>query len=424
MFRKYILAFICIFQCVCSFSQEIIKKDTVSCNIYFHQSKFYFDPQLKSNEKRLKEFVDDVYFRGNDPSMSIKRVLINSGASPEGPQQYNDYLSDNRADAIVTYLKEHISFNDSLIIVHSPGVDWEELIGLVKDSDQVPDKDAVLQLLTSDEFGDDDIARRKSIEKLNGGVSYRWMYDNLFPLVRHSKVRIAYVSRVAKEHMLPKVPMVPCGSLFTTPDNSETPILSELHHHSQGPKKFYMSLQTNMLYDIVAVPNIGLEFYLGKGFSIDTNWMYAWWHSDPANFYWRTYGGDIAARYWFGRKAKEKPLTGHHIGLYGQMLTYDVALGGRGQIGGIPKGTLWDKANFGAGLEYGYSLPIATRLNLDFNIGLGYFWGEYQEYIPQDNCYVWQSTKYRRWIGPTKAEISLVYLIGRYNFNRGKGGAR
>jgi hypothetical protein len=224
--------------------------------------------------------------------------------------------------------------------------------------------------------------------------------------------------------MLPEVPMVPCGSLFTTLDNAETPILSELHRHSQGPKKFYMSLQTNMLYDIMAVPNIGLEFYLGKGFSIDTNWMYAWWHSDPANFYWRTYGGDIAARYWFGRKAKEKPLTGHHIGLYGQMLTYDFALGGRGQIGGVSKGTLWDKANFGVGLEYGYSLPIATRLNLDFNIGLGYFWGEYQEYIPQDNCYVWQSTKYRRWIGPTKAEISLVYLIGRYNFNRGKGGAR
>ena len=147
----------------------------MSCNIYFHQSKFYFDPQLKSNEKRLKKFVDDVYFRGNDPSMSIKRVLINSGTSPEGPQQFNNYLSDNRADAIVTYLKEHISFNDSLIIVHSPGVDWEELISLVKDSDQVPDKDAVLQLLTSDEFGDDDIARRKSIEELNGGLSYRWM---------------------------------------------------------------------------------------------------------------------------------------------------------------------------------------------------------------------------------------------------------
>ena len=64
-------------------------------------------------------------------------------------------------------------------------------------------------------------------------------------------------------------------------------------------------------------------------------------------------------------------------------------------FGSLDRPTLWDKANFGAGLEYGYSLPIATRLNLDFNIGLGYFWGEYQEYIPQDNCYVWQSTKYR-----------------------------
>ena len=41
-----------------------------------------------------------------------------------------------------------------------------------------------------------------------------------------------------------------------------------------------------------------------------------------------------------------------------------------------------------------------------------------------DNCYVWQATKERHWFGPTKAEISLVWLIGRGNFNKGKGGRR
>ena len=67
---------------------------------------------------------------------------------------------------------------------------------------------------------------------------------------------------------------------------------------------------------------------------------------------------------------------------------------------------------------------MARRLNLDFTLGVGYLFGEYQEYIPQDDCYVWQATKYRNWIGPTKAEISLVWLIGKYNYNKGKGGKR
>ncbi len=406
------------------FSQVIIRQDTVDCSIYFHQGKSYFDPVYKDNGKRLKALVDDVYFRSNDPSMSLKRVVINSGASPEGPQAINDKLSKERAEAIISYLKQNTALDESMIIVHSPGVDWEKLISLVKASDNVPDKEAALQIMTSDEFGDDDIARRKSLEKLNGGISYQWMYRNLFPLVRHSRASIAYVSRVKKEVTIPEVPGITYTPEFTVSENS----CKLIHDVPQPPHRdtgrFYMSVQTNLLYDLVAVPNVGVEFYLGKGFSVDANWMHQWLHSDPAKFYWRVYGGDLSLRKWFGKSAENKPLTGHHIGLYGQILTYDFAFGGQGQIGGAPGGTLWDKANYSAGLEYGYSLPIGRRLNIDFTLGAGYHWGEYSEYMPVDNCYVWQATKYRRWIGPTKAEISLVWLIGKGNYNWRKGGGR
>lgn len=185
-----------------------------------------------------------------------------------------------------------------------------------------------------------------------------------------------------------------------------------------------MSLHTNLLYDVAAVPNLGMEFYLGKHFSIESNWMYGWWKSDSAHTYWRLYGGELTIRKWFGKRAKEKPLTGHHLGLYGQALTYDFVLGRSGQIGGVPGGSLWDRANFGGGIEYGYSLPIGKRLNLDFSIGIGYFTGEYQQYDTVDDCYVWQATKYRHYIGPTKAEISLVWLIGRDNINPMKKGGK
>ena len=42
--------------------------------------------------------------------------------------------------------------------------------------------------------------------------------------------------------------------------------------------------------------------------------------------------------------------------------------------------------------------------------------------LPLDGHYVWQTTKKRRWFGPTKAGISLVWLIGRGNYNEKKGG--
>lgn len=177
-------------------------------------------------------------------------------------------------------------------------------------------------------------------------------------------------------------------------------------------KPWYAGVKTNMLYDALLVPNGGLEIYLGKNWSIDAYWMYAWWKSDRVHNYWRTYGGDVELRKWLGSAAKRKPLTGHHIGAYAQIVTYDFELGGRGYLA--------DRWSYAAGMSYGYSLPVAKRLNIDFSIGLGYMGGEYKEYLPQDGHYVWQSTKRRHWIGPTKAEISLVWLIGRGNTNKTK----
>ena len=188
-------------------------------------------------------------------------------------------------------------------------------------------------------------------------------------------------------------------------------------------KPFYMGIKTNMLYDLGAIPNIGAEFYLGANFSIVGNWQYSWWKSDKKAWYWRTYGGDVALRYWMGKASRNKPLTGHHLGLYGQMITYDFEVGGRGYIAdsGFGKDKSEDASlgwNWAAGLEYGYSLPIARRLNIDFTLGVGYHWGTFKEYLPIDGHYVWQATKRRKYIGPTKCEISLVWLIGCDNYNK------
>ena len=89
------------------------------------------------------------------------------------------------------------------------------------------------------------------------------------------------------------------------------------------------------------------------------------------------------------------------------MLTYDVEFGGTGY-----QSAKW---NYMAGLSYGYSIPIAKRLNIDFNIGIGYFWGNYYkyDYNEEGELYLWEQTKKRRWFGPTRAEFSLVWLLGK-----------
>ncbi|MDE6445198.1 MAG: DUF3575 domain-containing protein, partial [Muribaculaceae bacterium] len=187
-------------------------------------------------------------------------------------------------------------------------------------------------------------------------------------------------------------------------------------------RPFYMDVKTNLLYDALALPNLGIDFYVGKNLSVGANWVYGWWDKDSRHRYWRAYGGDLNLRWWFGKKAHAKPLTGHHLGLFAGVITYDFEFGGCGWMGGLPGEDLWHRCNFISGIEYGYSLPVSRRLNIDFSLAVGYIGGKMIKYIPKDGCYEWQSTNKVNYFGPTKAEISLVWLLGCDNYNRRKGG--
>lgn len=189
-------------------------------------------------------------------------------------------------------------------------------------------------------------------------------------------------------------------------------------------KGLYMSLRTNILHDLLAVPDIGAEFYVGRNISVSARWMGAWWSNERRHRYWRIYGGELTARYWFGRAAHSKPLTGHHAGIYAGASTFDFEWGGTAYMGGCQGHNIFDRCMVNMGIEYGYSLPVARRLNIDFTLGVGYFGGIIEQFRPVNGYYLWQSTTRKRWFGPTKAEVSLVWQIGRDNINIRKGGNR
>ena len=175
------------------------------------------------------------------------------------------------------------------------------------------------------------------------------------------------------------------------------------------------ALKTNALYDLALIPNIGAEVALGKQWTVSADWMYTWFSSNNRHRYWQGYGGYLTVRRYFGSQTSDlRPLTsafsGHHLGAYVLGLTYDVEWGGRGYQA--------DHFGFGGGVEYGYALPVSSRLLLDFSVGIGFQDGEYKEYTPQDDHYVWQSTHKRHWFGPTKAEVTLKWVLGK------KGGAK
>ena len=165
----------------------------------------------------------------------------------------------------------------------------------------------------------------------------------------------------------------------------------------------FASIKTNLLYDAVLIPNIGLEVNVYNNWTIYGDLMYADWNMPSKHFYWDLFGAQFGARKYFGRMASERSLSGHHAGIYGQALAYDLQAGNFGQQTPV--------INFAAGVEYGYSFPISSALNIDIEVGVGYLGGQYYEYVVSDGHYTWLGTVNRAWIGPTKASASLVWLI-------------
>lgn len=420
--------------CHIGYGQEQVLDDTLNVQVYFQQGYSTLDPLFRGNGPRLDTFIRRIAELRQDPICRIQSIRIVAFASPEGNSVLNKRLSEKRAIRIADFLRRSTDLPDSLIETDPRGVDWCGLIGLVEASD-MPYREEVLDILrnTPEWIIKDGVVvdgRKRRLGMLRGGRAWWYLYEHFFPELRSSDVHV-----ICKVERLPVPVAAPRDSVIVEHRDTVIPVMESApivlrdtvrscDSSLSAGRPFYMSLKTNLLYDVALVPNIGAEFYVGRGWSIGGNWMYAWWKSDKRHNYWRMYGGELDIRKYFGRRASEKPLTGHHLGLYGQIFTYDFETGGRGYMGGKPGGTLWDRMNYAVGLEYGYSLPVGRRLNLDFTVGVGYWGGEYQKYLPEDGHYVWTETRQRHWFGPTKAEISLVWLLGRGNYNAKKGGKR
>ena len=164
------------------------------------------------------------------------------------------------------------------------------------------------------------------------------------------------------------------------------------------------ALKTNLLFDLVGAPNLGVEVPLNTKFSITADMAYAYWQIN--NLYaLQTIQGGLDAKYWFNPKFG--PLTGWNIGGYGIYCTrYDIQWEDGYQGDGF-----WS-----AGITAGYSVPIANRLNIEFAIAAGYFnTPQVRHYhMPENGNLIWQETRtdvVR--FSPTKIKVNIVWLIAK-----------
>ena len=174
-----------------------------------------------------------------------------------------------------------------------------------------------------------------------------------------------------------------------------------------------VQLRSNGLYDLALCPNIGIEIQTDLGIAWQLDYIGAWWNSPSRNRFFSNYAFQTEIRYYLASPKMTFPYTGHHVGLYGQMITYDFEFGGTGYQSRDLDYT------FGIGASYGYSFPLSKRWSLDLTIGLGYFQSRYDEYDPMDvydgKHFIKKETRRLTFWGPTKLEATFVWNINSFN---------
>ncbi|MBQ4279450.1 MAG: DUF3575 domain-containing protein [Rikenellaceae bacterium] len=391
--------------------------------LHFVQNGFVVDTAFANNGQTLRELKAVL-----DSPREIVGVTVSGSASPEGSERINNLISARRAAALSAWFD-----GAKVVSVDTIGINWAMFRELVERSD-VEWRDEALDILACVPGRSVADSVKLRLRMLRRGEAWKYMLEELFPELRFADCTITTEADTpagteavggqpgcAEEASGKGVAdMTVCTEASGRTAEAVTPAeacAGEPAVTAVDRPGVRFAVKTNMLYDVVLIPNLGLEVGFARHYSAAIDWEYAWWSKNASHRFWRVYGGGIELRRWWPTRnsaSDRLQLTGHHAGLYYQLLTYDFEFGNRGYQGGR-----WSHA---IGVSYGYSLSLNRRFNIDFTLGIGYLWGEYKRYHAADGCYVWDSTNDLRWFGPTKAGISLVCMIGRQG--AGKGGAR
>lgn len=147
-------------------------------------------PDYRNNPSELRKIRETIEAVREDAYSTITQVSIKGYASPEGPYKGNAYLAENRARALLEYVRGRCDLSGVELSVEYEAEDWEGLEAAVEKGD-LPDKEELLSIIRADEPADWD-AREWKLKKLNGGSSYRILLRDVYPALRHSDYRVSY----------------------------------------------------------------------------------------------------------------------------------------------------------------------------------------------------------------------------------------
>lgn len=158
----------------------------------------------------------------------------------------------------------------------------------------------------------------------------------------------------------------------------------------------YIAIKTNLAYQAAAVSNLAVEVQCTDRISVELPLIWSFWDMEQEHGI-RTFALQPEARWWTGSAVGK----GHFFGVHAHMAWFNIKWNdNRYQSNNRPL--------LGAGLSYGYKLPLDEHWGAEFSLGAGYANMRYDTYYNVDNG-ARIDTRQRHYWGLTRLGLSLVY---------------
>ena len=166
------------------------------------------------------------------------------------------------------------------------------------------------------------------------------------------------------------------------------------------------AVKTNLLYDATSTLNLGVEFGLGRRWTLDVSGNYNPW----------TFSENRKMKHWLVQPEVRwwrcTRFSGHFVGLHahgggynwGGMLPWGI------RPGAAVRNHRYEGWLAGAGVSYGYHWVLGNRWGLEATVGVGYAYLDYDKY-PCAKCGRKIGSATEHYFGPTKAGITLIFMI-------------
>jgi len=330
--------------------------------------------------------------------MTLDSVNVAVYTSPDGIPANNKVLALRRVASVRNYLNNTCGVPDSLVTYSYNSTPWSMLRSLIADS-EYPWRDEALDILNSvsDTADAGNMRCIDALKALDGGSAWPVIASDMLPKLR-SAVIVTYFSTTPYAESSgsdkPYVPYEPTGNSEPSPEPEPSVTDFKMPYDR-------FAIKSNVAYLAAGVANLGAEVAVSDHWSIDLPVVYTpytWARGYRLRFLY----AQPEARYWLDR-----PLKGHFFGVHANIGVANVSLDNKNRYQ-TPDGF------YGAGISYGFALPIARRWTLEFTVGAGYFYTEYDTYynigIPQGMRYE-KDRPFNYW-GIDKLGINVVYRFG------------